>query len=466
MKVAIIGAGISGCTAYLQLQKHIPDDHHQITIYEAYSTVENASHKDWQNGTTHSSTLVVGGGLGIGPNGLHVLQRLDPDLVRTMVRNGYAISHGNMKNKHGRLLARLNTTADAALSPGPRPTHVLGCSRHAAWRALRARIPDDVVVTRKIAAVAASPDCRNVITFVDGSPSVEADLVIGADGLKSTARRALFPEAVEDPYPPQYECVCSLLHSYSIGVVSRSNGKPRRGLVGIGGFIPADQVRDQVEPGSMNFILSGNGFFGYFFANSDTSAPDRASPCHVSEPGSSLTWWSTYSVDQCPDPKTLDMQDVTRQLHERHGSWDEPVIKAVLRSLRVDSMYPTWTVPSLPTWYRDGVVLVGDAAHALPPSSGQGASQALEDVEALVLLLRHYLRREAGEVTGANEAVRCKKAITDAAGQYEKLRRPHVEGILQRAKRAQGSKRTMSWVEEYVMYGFMWVMGESSSTVC
>lgn len=52
-----------------------------------------------------------------------------------------------------------------------------------------------------------------------------------------------------------------------------------------------------------------------------------------------------------------------------------------------------------------------------------------------------------------------------AARQYEQLRRPHVEGILQRAKRAQGSKRTVSWVEEYVMYGFMWVMGESSSAV-
>lgn len=206
MKIAIIGAGISGCAAYLQLQKHFPD-YHQITIYEAYSTVENTSHKDWQNGTTHSSSVVVGGGLGIAPNGLHVLQRLDPDLVHDMVRDGYAISHGNMKNKHGRLLARLDTTADAALSPESQSTHVLGCSRHAAWRALRARVPDDVVVTGKIAAVVASQDSRNIITFVDGSPSVEVDLVIGADGLKSTTRRALFPEAVEDPYPPHYECV-------------------------------------------------------------------------------------------------------------------------------------------------------------------------------------------------------------------------------------------------------------------
>lgn len=209
----------------------------------------------------------------------------------------------------------------------------------------------------------------------------------------------------------------------------------------------------------MNFILGGNGFFGYFFSESDASAPHRDSPYHVSEPGPSLAWWSTYSVDECPDPKALDMQDVTRQLRERHGAWGDPVIQKVLYSLRVDNMYPTWTVPPLPTWQRDGVVLVGDAAHALPPTSGQGSSQALEDVEALTLFLRHRLERMNA---GTNQGdVDYKRAITEAARQYERMRWPHVASILRRAQRSQSSKRTMGWVEEYVMYGFMWIMGES-----
>lgn len=204
MKIVIIGAGIAGCSAYLQLRKHFGAD--QITVYEAYNTAENATQTYWK-GVTHSSTLVVGGGLGIGPNGLHVLQRLDDSLVRDIVRDGYVISHGNMKSKHGRLLMRMDTTADPASSPTSQPTHVLGCSRHAAWRALRSRVPDDAIVTKRIAAVVANPDHRNLITFVDGSPPVEADLVIGADGLKSTAKQALFSEAAGNPYPPQYECV-------------------------------------------------------------------------------------------------------------------------------------------------------------------------------------------------------------------------------------------------------------------
>jgi len=79
-----------------------------------------------------------------------------------------------------------------------------------------------------------------------------------------------------------------------------------RGLVGIGSFIPADQVHEHVEPGSMNFILGGNGSFGCFFAESDHAAPHRDSPYHASKPGESLVWWSTYSADECPNPKALN----------------------------------------------------------------------------------------------------------------------------------------------------------------
>lgn len=37
----------------------------------------------------------------------------------------------------------------------------------------------------------------------------------------------------------------------------------------------------------------------------------------------------------------------------------------------------------LETWHRGRVILVGDAAHAMLPKQGQGASQAIEDAEAL-----------------------------------------------------------------------------------
>ncbi|KAL6232661.1 hypothetical protein BDW75DRAFT_242754 [Aspergillus navahoensis] len=411
MKIVVIGGGISGCAAYLQLKKHLPQpspsSQHEIIIFEAYDTDVNTTHDD-RDGQTHSSTLVVGGGLGLLPNGLRVLKRLDEDILRDVVRGGYVIAHQNMKSKNGTLLLRMDPTADPDLEPDGKRMHLLGTSRHSLWSNLRRRIPDCDIRTKRVSRVVADDRGRNMVYFADGNPPVEADLVIGADGVKGVTKHALFPE----------QQIC---------------GPEYQGLVGVGGFISTEEVQGLVEKGSMNLVFGGNGFFGYFFSDCTSSALDSGSAYHVSEPGEALAWWSTYTADECPDPKTLDMGAVARQLCERHAHWKDPVIQKILPSLRVRSMFPTWTSPQLPTWQRDGVVLVGDAAHALPSTSGQGSSQALEDAEAFAMLLSHTL------------------AITTAARQYEGIRYPHVQAILENAQRMQNSKRDMGLIAEYIM---------------
>ncbi|KAM5354987.1 hypothetical protein ACJ41O_001633 [Fusarium nematophilum] len=426
MNIVIVGAGIAGCTAYLQLRKHIPNAS-SITIYEAYPTGKDTTADQREQGPTHSSTLLVGGGLAIAPNGLGVLQRLDEDLLRDVTRGGYVASHSNLKDKNGNVLMRIEPNG-----PGPAAhMHSVACSRHSVWRCLRSRIPDEHIVNKRVLDITVNAQGRNIVRFVDGSDPAEADLVIGADGVKSTAKKALFPESKEDPYPPEYE-----------------------GLVGIGGFVPAADVKDCVDKGSINFIFGGNGFFGYFFSDSSPSEPHRDSPFHVSEPGDSLAWWSTYEIKECPDPKSLDIDDVVRQLRERHAQWKDPVVQKILASLRVQNMYPTWTSPQLPTWERDGVVLLGDAAHALPPTSGQGVSQALEDCEAFALFLAHHL----GKIT-EDDGSSMKQAVNRASKQYMALRQPRVTEILKAAQKIQNSKRNMGVVQEYAMYTFMRVFG-------
>ncbi|RSL99902.1 hypothetical protein CEP52_009436 [Fusarium oligoseptatum] len=408
MRIAIIGAGISGCAVYLQLKKHLkgaPD----ITIYEAYDTARDTTAEQREQGPTHSSTLIVGGGLAVAPNGLGVLHRLDDNLLRDITRNGYVTSHSNLKDKNGNVLMRMEPGLVSDM-------YSVACSRHSLWRCLRDRIPDEHIVNKRVLNVTANAQGKNIVRFADGSNPVEADLVIGADGVRSIAKEALFPDAKENPYPPNYE-----------------------GLVGIGGFVPAADVRESVDKGSINFVFGGSGFFGYFFSDSSPSDPERDSPSHVCELGDSLAWWSTYEIKECPDTKSLDMDDVMRQLRERHDQWKDPVVRSVLKSAHVQNIYPTWTSPELPVWGRDGVVLLGDAAHALPPTSGQGASQALEDCEAFVLFLAHHL--------------------DERMKQYMDLRQPRVRQILKAAQKMQNSKRTMGAIQEYAMYTFMKVIG-------
>jgi 2-polyprenyl-6-methoxyphenol hydroxylase-like FAD-dependent oxidoreductase len=68
-------------------------------------------------------------------------------------------------------------------------------------------------------------------------------------------------------------------------------------------------------------------------------------------------------------------------------------------------------VPDLPRWYGRRMLLVGDAAHAASPATGQGASMALEDAVVLAKALR-----AAG--TGGLDA---------AVATYQRIRRPRVE---------------------------------------
>jgi 2-polyprenyl-6-methoxyphenol hydroxylase-like FAD-dependent oxidoreductase len=230
-----------------------------------------------------------------------------------------------------------------------------------------------------------------------------------------------------------------------------------RGLVGIGGLIPISKLTEQnisISKGTMTFCLGRNGFFGYFPSNSHSKSPSHDSPYHVSDLGDSLGWWSTYALEEYPkNPKSIDMEDVNRQLRERHAIWSNPVIQAIINqdTQLAKHIYPTWTSPPIPTWSRNGIILVGDAAHALPSTSGQGSSQALEDVECLALFLAHELRH-ANESEGGDLL----KTITTAAQHYEALRRPHVTKILEISRKMQNQKRDMSVVKEWIMFAVMW----------
>src|SRR5690242_2551609 len=93
-------------------------------------------------------------------------------------------------------------------------------------------------------------------------------------------------------------------------------------------------------------------------------------------------------------------------------------------------------MPTIPTWHRNAMVIIGDAAHATSPSSGQGASMAIEDAVVLAKCLR-----DVGEPRRAFAA-------------YEQLRRERVQRVVRYSTRIGRSKTAgpaARWLRDLLM---------------
>jgi 2-polyprenyl-6-methoxyphenol hydroxylase-like FAD-dependent oxidoreductase len=79
--------------------------------------------------------------------------------------------------------------------------------------------------------------------------------------------------------------------------------------------------------------------------------------------------------------------------------------------------WATYDFPSVPHWHRDRMVIIGDAAHAASPSSGQGASMAIEDAIVLATCLRN------------------EPSVAQAFVSYDQQRRERVERVVAQGRR-------------------------------
>ncbi|MFF8881223.1 FAD-dependent oxidoreductase [Streptomyces flaveolus] len=181
---------------------------------------------------------------------------------------------------------------------------------------------------------------RSVLTFAGGG-SVEADLVVGADGIKSVVRKQLFSDK---------EPVFSGEHAYR-AVISVDDAH---------GMVTDDNLRMYVGKGTKIYLLP--------LRHRDQVSFDITALCADS------TWNPRNSKD--------DMLATVEGFDER--------LVAITRDLDMDvvNMRAVYDIDPIDTWHSDSVVLVGDAAHSMLHHQGQGANSAIEDAGALADALR------------------------------------------------------------------------------
>lgn len=91
--------------------------------------------------------------------------------------------------------------------------------------------------------------------------------------------------------------------------------------------------------------------------------------------------------------------------------------------------YPIYDMDELGNWSTPHVLLMGDAAHAVAPHSGQGASLAIEDAVVLAACL---------SADGTPKA---------AFKRFEKLRRRRVKAAIRIGRLSGSQKHAQSWLE-------------------
>jgi 2-polyprenyl-6-methoxyphenol hydroxylase-like FAD-dependent oxidoreductase len=217
-----------------------------------------------------------------------------------------------------------------------------------------------------------------VALFEDGTEAL-GDLLIGADGIHSRTRRIIDPSAPGARYIP---------------------------VLNIGGY--ARDVRVPAEPGSFRMVFGKRAFFGY-----------------AVHPSGEVWWFS--NPPRAEEPTRAELAAIgTEQWREMlidlFAGDDSPAMEIIRSTPGKLAGWATYDLPSVPTWHRESMIIIGDAAHATAPSSGQGASMAIEDAVVLARCLRDL--PDTGQ----------------AFASYERLRRARVERIVAHGARTSNSK--------------------------
>jgi 2-polyprenyl-6-methoxyphenol hydroxylase-like FAD-dependent oxidoreductase len=338
-------------------------------VYEAYPHVQG-----------------IGGGLGLAPNGMNVLAELG--LAKEVIERSSIAKMNIFTNAKGSILASYaNGTIEKYGQPG------VSIKRSTLYDILA-----DAVQAQGIPAEFEKrlthiiQDADKVIAHFDDGTQAEGVLLIGADGINSQTRRSVLPNSPK----PEYV-----------------------GIVGVGGIVPAAAVpsMNEADKRAFHFVFGKDGFFGYSGIGNGE-----------------LMWWSNLPREQPLTREELtsfSLDSLKQEMLSIYQDYHKP-IAILIRNTHSPVKHNIFDIQSLATWHHGRVMLIGDAAHAVSPNTGQGASLALEDALCLAKFLRDY-----GDYQQAFQ-------------QFEVFRKPRVEKIAAEGRRLANDKAIVSSFEQFI----------------
>jgi salicylate hydroxylase len=326
-RVAIIGAGIGGLAAAVALRQR----GYEVAIYERATRLEEA-----------------GAGLQIGPNGVKVLRALG--LEDELMRNAFEpLSIMSITHDEGRLRFRQPLKAVARQKYG---APYLTAHRADLHDLLRRATGDTPLHLGAHCVGAGTVDATAVARFADGSEA-EADIVVGADGIRSAIRAQHFgadrPRFTE---MMAWRCI-----------------------------VPMECVPTRVGPDG-SVALERGEYFGWI-------GPNGHVICYpIGVNGDRLNIFGGHVTEQWVE-ESWSVPSSREELIAAKAGWNDALL-GMFRHVEQVFKWGIYDRDPLPQWSDGRVVLLGDAAHPTMPTLAQGANMAIEDGYVLARALTRH----------------------------------------------------------------------------
>jgi salicylate hydroxylase len=207
-------------------------------------------------------------------------------------------------------------------------------------RLLCEALPEDAIHLGATCEEAFSRENTAVARFADGT-EVEGDIIIAADGIRSTIRKQLF-----DAGAPRF-----------------TRSVAWRCMVDI------SCVPSHVGPDNSVALERGDHFAWY--------GPNGQIICYPIGDGSILNIFAGHVWDEWVE-ESWALQSSREELLEAYAGWNSKLLD-ILGNVEQCFKWGIFDRDPLPVWTNGRVGLLGDAAHPTMPNLAQGANMAIED---------------------------------------------------------------------------------------
>ena len=367
LHIAVVGGGIGGLPAALSLRRA----GFEGDVYEQAPELTE-----------------VGGGINMAPNATRVLRQLG--LADGLDREGVRpLSTHQRRWQDGRTLQRapLNPLCEELYGTPHMTIH-----RADLLAVIASGFPAERIhLGHRLVGLADRGDGTEA--WFDNGSHFTVDVLVGADGIHSAVRAALFGEEA-----PSFA-----------------------GCVAYRGLVPTERLGDlALEIGNQSWVGPGGHFVHYFVSR-----------------GRLLNFVGWTEHDSWNREDWTDRATVTRALAAFAGWHDQ--VQTIIAAAETCFIWALFDRDPLPRWSVGRTTLLGDACHPMYPFMGQGAAMAIEDGAALAACLRNV--DDSAEALQQYEQLRLPRVILlQAMSRANKIRFHMRDGLAQRLRDAEWAR--------------------------